>query len=59
MADPKAHLHIVPVDDIIEHVVDVDEECICGPRMDLVEGQADWLWVHNSLDGREFEEADG
>lgn len=54
MVVSKAHLHIVPVDDIVEHIVDEHEECPCGPRMDLLEGQADWIWVHHSLDGREY-----
>lgn len=47
-------VHVYPLDDLIEHVVD-GTDCICGPRLELAErdGEHGWLVVHHSLDGRE------
>lgn len=48
-------VHVYPLDDLIEHIVD-GASCICGPRLELVErgdGEHGWLVVHHSLDGRE------
>lgn len=50
-------LHVVPVDDLIDHDSSTDEpDCICGPEVEPVErddGSIRWLIVHHSLDGRE------
>jgi hypothetical protein len=52
-------VHVLPVNDLIEHE-DVGTECVCGPRVEHVEGEDGdgWLIVHNSLDGRELSESD-
>jgi hypothetical protein len=50
-------LHVVPVNDLIEH--DTSGDCICGPETILVErddGSFGWLVSHHSLDGRELAE---
>jgi hypothetical protein len=50
-------LHVVPVEDLIEH--NITEDCPCGPRVEPVErddGSYGWLHVHHSLDGRENHE---
>ena len=50
-------LHVVPVNDLIEH--QTDEDCPCGPTPELVQrfGEPDrWVIVHHSLDGRELTE---
>lgn len=49
-------LHIVPTDDLIEHDTFGEQDCVCGPDLDLVEtANGDrWLVVHHSLDGREL-----
>jgi hypothetical protein len=42
-----------PTNDLIEH--ERSDECVCGPRLRLVEtddGDA-WVVVHQALDGRE------
>lgn len=46
-------VHVVPLDDAIVH--DFDDDCICGPTPELVEGGG-WLIVHHGLDGRELGE---
>lgn len=49
-------VHIVPVDDLIEHDTSTAEpDCVCGPRVHPVEANdhgMNWA-VHSSLDGRE------
>ncbi len=41
-------LHVYPVDDLREHVIEgYGEGCWCGARVE------DGLVIHNSLDGRE------
>lgn len=50
--DDSTDLHVKPIDDAIFH--DASEECICGPRGEVVGART--LWVHNSLDGREKKE---
>ena len=50
-------LHVVPVDDLIEHDT-FTTDCICGPRIEIVEVGAPLVIVHNSLDGRELDEPD-
>lgn len=37
----------------------LDEDCICGPRVEVVkreDGSIGWVIIHHSLDGREFNE---
>jgi len=51
-----AELHVVPRGDLIEHRVEHDGECVCGPRPEPSvndDGRVDWVTVHHSLDGRE------
>lgn len=53
------HVHVTPVDDLIEHDIEHREDCVCGPRVQLHEtphGDG-WVYVHHSLDRREFKEA--
>ncbi|MCW2886995.1 MAG: hypothetical protein JWL58_3857 [Streptosporangiaceae bacterium] len=52
-------LHVVPVDDLIDHPT--TEDCVCGPRSQPVkqdDGSVRWLIVHHALDGREQHEPD-
>lgn len=52
-------VHVVPVDDLIDHPL--TDDCPCGPRVEPVErddGTIGWLHVHASLDGREQSESD-
>ncbi len=57
------NLHVVPVNDLIDH--DDYDDCPCGPAPKAVkrdDGSVGWVVVHNSLDGREThekEEGDG
>ena len=58
--DSDEPIHVVPVDDLIEHITD-GEDCPCGPVTEPVEredGSMGWLVVHNALDGREHDEED-
>ena len=51
-------VHVVPLDDIVDH--QPDEDCVCGPRAEPVpraDGSIAWMHVHHSLDGREATEA--
>ena len=44
-------IHIIPADDLIEHIEDTD--CPCGPEVDVVR----MIVVHAAMDHREcFEE---
>lgn len=56
--DGVSPIHVWPVDDLIEHDLD-GEDCVCWPRLALVEtpGGDVWQVVHASLDGRESKEA--
>jgi hypothetical protein len=52
-------LHVVPVDDLIEHDTSISGSCACGPTDKPVkrdDGSAGWIAVHHSLDGRELDE---
>ncbi|MGW2550696.1 hypothetical protein [Streptomyces sp. NPDC001635] len=54
-----ADLHVIPVDDAIEHDTSVGGQCVCGPterpeKRD--DGSVGWIAVHHSLDGRELHE---
>lgn len=42
-------LHLVPVDDAVEHELATD--CVCGPAVDIL-GESDLLVAHWALDGR-------
>lgn len=52
-------MHVHPTEDLIEHVIDDEEPCVCGatevpaPRSD---GSIGWIVLHHSLDGRELGE---
>ena len=49
-------VHVLPVDDLIEHL---DDDCPCGPTPEPVfadDGSCGWLITHHSLDGREANE---
>lgn len=51
-------IHVMPVDDLIEHEY---VDCVCGPEVVPIEcddGSIAWLYVHDSLDGRELHEPD-
>ncbi|MGW5879578.1 hypothetical protein ACWFMI_23805 [Nocardiopsis terrae] len=52
-------VHVVPVDDLIEHDSD-GGDCPCGPNTEPVkrcsDGAVGWVVVHHSLDGREQSE---
>lgn len=53
-------IHVYPTVDIVDHLVDHDGRCVCGPRCAPViraDGAIDWMYVHHSLDGRERAEA--
>jgi len=43
-------IHVIPVDDLKEHVCSAN--CQCKPRIE-VEG-ANLIYIHNSWDGREY-----
>ena len=49
-------LHVVPVDDLVEHESATDQpDCACGPTPTLVQHDSEpdhWLIVHHALDGR-------
>ena len=45
-------LHVFPINDFLEHVVDGSSECPCNPRIEIVNGEE--LVIHNSWDGREY-----
>lgn len=50
-------IHVVPIDDLIDHPH--DDECPCGPTPQMVRrdnGSIGWFLVHHSLDGRENDE---
>ena len=50
-------LHIVPLNDLVEH--DTEADCVCVPEQRPVtreDGSVGWLVVHHSLDGREATE---
>ena len=59
-----ATVHVIPVDDLIEHDTadGAGARCVCGPTTELVvsdvDGSDGWLIVHASLDGRELTEPD-
>lgn len=58
LEDP-AHVYVHPLRDTVEHTLDPDGDCVCGPRVELVQdpdGDDAWILTHHSLDGRERNE---
>lgn len=58
---PFDHVHCYPVNDLIEHDVEHQGDCVCGPASEPVlreDGSCGWMYTHHSLDGRELREAD-
>ncbi len=48
-----------PLGDLIEHDVDGEDRCVCGPTVEPAkrpDGSVGWVYVHHSLDGRERSE---
>jgi len=57
LLDGGKRQHVIPVDDLVEHVE--DGGCVCGPdpqRHITDSGLPFTQWVHASLDGREHAE---
>jgi len=53
--DPIHGVHIVPLDDLVEHDVDPVNDCQCGPVSEgevSPDGSIEWQEVHQPLDGR-------
>lgn len=51
--------HVWPLNDLINHAVDGEDDCPCGPQAQPVErpdGSIGWVVMHHSLDGREAHE---
>jgi len=46
-----AHVHVVPAEDSVLHVCDVDTQCPCRPSADEVPDadRTAWVHVHRSL----------
>ncbi len=52
-------LHVVPVNDLIDHDVNTRGECVCVPNVEIVmhaNGKEVSMYTHSSLDGRELKE---
>lgn len=55
-------VHVVPVDDLVEHT---DDDCVCGPDYEFVHPETGVSYgdgpvvFHHSLDGREAAELVG
>lgn len=47
-------IHVTPDDDLIEHDINDDNDCICGPAWELTNGTV--MYTHHSLDNREVNE---
>lgn len=46
-------LHVLPVDDLVEHSRVEGDGCVCGPSTELVPNDAGpdgWLVVHHALE---------
>lgn len=46
-------VHVLPVNDLVEHVLDAD--CVCGPETEVVfrdDGSTGWVVTHPGLDER-------
>lgn len=49
-------IHVLPVDDLVEHDSSGQVDCVCGPTTEPVkadDGYVGWLVSHHALDGRE------
>lgn len=56
--DPN-HIHVTPINHLIEHEKNNEGDCPCGAEVQPVEredGSIAWLYSHNALDGRDLEE---
>jgi len=56
-----AIVHLVPVSDLIEHDVDDEQFCVCGPGSEWLiadDGSHGKIIVHHALDGRDLRERD-
>ena len=57
--DGADYVHIMPINDLVEHEWDDDGDCPCGLDVQPVEredGTIAWVYIHNALDGRDLEE---
>ncbi len=52
--------HVMPCNDLREHVNKADQSCWCNPELQEVLDQngamVGWILVHNAMDGREHYE---
>jgi len=51
-------LHVMPCNDLREHVNDIADHCWCKPTLhevldDATGALVGWIFVHNAADGRE------
>jgi hypothetical protein len=49
-------VHVIPLNDLVEHDTSGEQDCICGAETEAVfreDGTNGWLVLHHSLDGRE------
>lgn len=54
-----SHIHVTPINDLIEHEENDEGDCPCGPEVQPVkreDGSIGWVYIHNALDGRDLEE---
>ncbi|WP_375425477.1 hypothetical protein [uncultured Friedmanniella sp.] len=54
------HVHVTPFNDLLEHEVDDDGSCVCGPTIEPAprnNGSYGWSIIHHTLDGRESAES--
>lgn len=59
--DDPDHVYVHPLGDLIDHHLDSDGTCVCGPTPELIDDGAGgdrWMLTHHSLDGREQKEPD-
>lgn len=45
-------IHVYPVNDLIEHLVEEGEQCVCGPHVEESPVYGCFIRVHHALDGR-------
>lgn len=49
------YCYVVPDNDLILHEINEQADCVCGPKMELLQSEQDgdaWMIVHEALDGR-------
>ena len=59
MTNDSTSLHVIPTDDLVDHLDQVDTDCICGPtHLPVIrdDGSCGWITIHASLDRRETTE---